>query len=102
MTNNETTNLQFEVSSSQNLKLEFPKIYYKGYTLTKEGVGKTEIEKNKYGLIIAEVQDGNYTLKYTGTFAYNAAKILRLCYILVAVIIVAIVYVKAKKVGMST
>lgn len=87
---NEAKRLEFNVKESKSLILELPRIYYKGYTLEKEGK-KIEIKENSYGLITLSAEDGIYTLKYTGTVAYNITRIIR---IIGVISITAIIIVK--------
>ena len=85
-----TGKIEFNVKESKSLILELPRIYYKGYTLEKEGK-KIEIKENSYGLITLSAEDGIYTLKYTGTVAYNITRIIR---IIGVISITAIIIVK--------
>ena len=81
---NTPNELKFKIENSQNLKIELPKIYYKGYKLTEENKReKQELLCGKtYGLIQTNVKDGTYTLKYQGTLLYNITTILRIIAIL--------------------
>lgn len=58
---------RFEIKDASQTKVEFPRIYYKGYELHK-GDKKYPIKRSQNGLIEATiVEDGIYTLTYTKT-----------------------------------
>lgn len=66
ITYNKTPNLNFSVNNSSNLIIEFPRLYYMGYSLNKNG-NKIEIEQSENGFLKASVSDGLYELRYKKT-----------------------------------
>lgn len=54
--NNSLEDFEFRISESKNLKVELPRIYYKGYKLTKNEE-MVEVDCNKYGLITVDLKD---------------------------------------------
>lgn len=95
ITENEAKRLEFKVEESKDLILELPRIYYKGYTLEKEGK-KVEIKENQYGLITLSAEDGSYTLKYTGTLAYNITNVIRIIGVISGMIVIIVVKISKK------
>lgn len=80
MIKNTSKVLEFQVSDSRGLEVELPKIYYKGYMLLKDGK-KVKVKSNDYGLVTAQVYDGNYKLHYVGTHTYNFCYIIRMIFV---------------------
>jgi len=74
--------LVFSIENSENLEIEFPKIYYKGYQLVDDEGHTLELEKDSVGLISAVIdEDGVYTLTYRGTFLYRLFSVLRILFV---------------------
>lgn len=88
--------MEFTVSNSKNLIIELPRIYYKGYKLTKNGE-EVNFVNDPYGLISLRVRDGEYKLQYTGTFLYNIFRVIRVVVIIVITIILCVMYAKKRK-----
>ncbi len=57
-------------------KIEFPRLYYYGYTLKDVNGNKYEIYENENGFIEADLKAGIYSLDYTGTTLDNICKCL--------------------------
>ena len=77
---NKVPNLAVQINVEDASIVEFPRIYYPGYQLTSNNGEKIPTEMSEYGLLQAEIlNDGVYTLKYTGTFLNKVTKRLSVC-----------------------
>ncbi|MCI8620983.1 MAG: YfhO family protein [Clostridia bacterium] len=102
---NEGKELEFLIKNSKNMKIELPKIYYKGYKLTKyenkdkskEIKSEFELERGEKGLIEVKLEEGTYKLKYTGTFSYNLTRIIRGIAVITSIIACIILNIKKVK-----
>lgn len=94
---NEVPYLKFKVENiDRNIKVELPRIYYLGYTITDPNGHKIEYDKDKYGLITLNIdKNGVYEIKYTGTKAHNIALIIKT--LSIALLIGYLVYYVVKK-----
>lgn len=71
----------FEIESDGFVKIELPRIYYKGYVLENKKHQKINIKRSNYGFIEADVSEGIYTLRYKGTIYDIIAQWLRRIFI---------------------
>ena len=68
--------LTFEVNTSENMTIELPRIYYKGYRLEVNGQ-KIELTESDNGFLQATIQEsGTYTLTYEKTMVMKFANII--------------------------
>lgn len=67
-----------EFTLSEDSVLEFPRLYYIGYTLKDIDDNKYEIYENENGFIEAKLNKGTYYLDYTGTTLDNVCKYLNI------------------------
>jgi len=84
--NNQMPTLTFEVKNiEKEAILEFPRIYYLGYVLEKDGK-KVPVYENLKGFVEAKIKEkGTYQLTYKGTMVHRITKIISLltCIILI-------------------
>ena len=66
---NNQEKIEFEVNSdSIELVIEFPRLYYLGYSLKRDNGEKIPLEESKYGFLQARILENDaYTLTYKGT-----------------------------------
>jgi len=64
---NDIPKIEFSVETEGSIKLEFPRVYYVGYTLIDEAGNKYELKESPNGFIETIIPSGTYTLDYTGT-----------------------------------
>lgn len=76
MISNEVPKLEFSIQTKENITVEFPRIYYIGYTLEDQNGNKYKLYENSNGFIETKIPSGTYILDYTGT------KIDRICNVL--------------------
>lgn len=96
VTKNKGSKLEFTVKNSEDLIVELPRIYYKGYKLTRNGE-EVVFVNDPYGLISLGARDGEYKLQYTGTFLYNMFRVIRIIAIVTAISILGVNYAKKRK-----
>ena len=97
---NRTPYLKFELSNIDGfVSLELPRFYYLGYEIVNSDGKKFKYVENNHGLIkVTLSKNGVYELKYTGTFAYKIAVILKSFLITVLLIFFVIsVFKKIKR-----
>ncbi|MDF2865549.1 MAG: 6-pyruvoyl-tetrahydropterin synthase related domain, rane family protein [Clostridia bacterium] len=76
------------VTNFENINLELPYIYYKGYTVKIDGI-KTDYNISGDGFIKVNIKDaGNHTIyvKYTGTIIYNICDLIAVIVLIVSII----------------
>lgn len=71
---NEVPVMSFELSDDATI--EFPRLYYVGYTLKDENNNAYQIYENANGFIEAKLNKGSYYLDYTGTTLDHICKVL--------------------------
>lgn len=78
ITKNDVPNMEFTVDNlTDELYLEFPRIYYLGYKLTDESGNNYELTMNNSGLIETTInKNGTYYLEYNGTTLDNISYII--------------------------
>jgi len=86
ITSNIDTKINYK-SNCENLEMELPIIYYKGYEI-KINNQKVKINKSKNGLIVINTTEksGIIEIKYKGTYVYNLTKYICIVTILIIVI----------------
>lgn len=84
---NDVPKLEFSVETLENVKVELPRIYYIGYTLSDESGNTYNLYENSNGFIETEIPSGTYTLDYTGTNIDKVCNILSIIGLLGYVII---------------
>lgn len=75
---NDVPDMEFRVDNlSEELVLEFPRIYYLGYKLTDDAGKDYELGMNNFGFIESTIsEDGTYYLEYTGTRLDNVSYVI--------------------------
>ena len=92
---NEVPNLIFQLTSSEKIELELPRIYYLGYELKNDNNQKIILRKSQNGLLEATLkQSGTYYLNYKGTLIWKISRIVSLFSI---IIMIKIIYHPEKK-----
>ena len=59
------------IESETEIEIEFPRIFYFGYSLTDEEGTSYDLWENDHGFLAAKVSGGTYTLEYTGSLPYK-------------------------------
>lgn len=78
------------VTSTENVTLELPYIYYKGYTIKIDGI-KTDYTISNDGFIKIHIDDiGNHTIyvNYTATIIYNICDVIAMITLIITIIII--------------
>ena len=79
--------LTFEVNTSENMTIELPRIYYKGYRLEINGQ-KVELTESDNGFLQATIQEsGTYILTYEKTMVMKIANIINVITGIVCIIL---------------
>ena len=75
---NDVPNMKFEVFGvTDNIVVEFPRIFYLGYVLRSEDGKEVDVYQNGFGLLQADIDlNGVYYLEYEGTIIDKITKVL--------------------------
>lgn len=94
---NKTPNMKFNIKNiEEEITIEFPRIYYLGYTLTDNKNNTYKLTKNNNGLLSTKIsKDGTYNLVYKGTKLDNIAYIITT--ISSIIFLIYIIYLKYNK-----
>lgn len=80
--NNSVPNMDFEVekiNSDSEIIVEFPRLFYFGYSLEDEYGHKYELYESENGFLTSKINHtGTYSLRYTGTFLYKLSLLLQI------------------------
>ena len=87
--------LVFEVTTSEPITIELPRIYYMGYALEGENGQKLELTESDNGFLQTTIQEsGTYTLTYEET---TIMKIANVCSLATGIICIILLVVKRKR-----
>ncbi len=90
---NQVPYLKFTIESEEEVEVEFPRIFYFGYSLTDEEGTSYDLWENERGFLASKIKNGTYTLEYKGSLPY------RIClYISLGTGIALILYCGIKKI----